>query len=254
VESDGTPRNFYDSAVNITDPDLTLREGVRLTQVAPGVYETDLGTLTPGAYAMRFVQTKPGDTPLARTVMLVAPTPAEYRLLGTNERLLAALRSSTNGRELSVAKDAWTHDLGTTTASTDMVPWLLLLALLLWPLDVGIRRVSVSRGDVGLARAWTAARWRAWRGPARRTQQVGEMLATKGRAGGAASRAALLRSTDQAPTETVVPTPPPAARPAPAPASAEPVAPPPSVQQADTIARLRDAKQRARDRETRDHS
>ncbi|MEP7379411.1 MAG: VWA domain-containing protein [Chloroflexota bacterium] len=247
VESDGTPRNFYDSAVNITDPDLTLREGVKLTQVAPGVYETDLGTLTPGAYAMRFVQTKPGDTPLARTVMLVAPTPAEYRLLGTNERLLAALRSSTNGRELAIGKDAWTHDLGTTTASTDMVPWLLLLALLLWPLDVGIRRVSVSRGDVGLARAWTAARWHAWRGPARRTQQVGEMLATKERAGGAASRAALLRSTDQAPAETAEPTHPPPAKPAPTPAPAEPVAPTPSVQQADTIARLREAKERRRD-------
>lgn len=248
VESDGTPRNFYDSSVNITDPDLTLREGLKLTQVAPGVYETDMGTLTPGAYALRFVQTKPGDSPLARTVMLVAPTPAEYRLLGTNERLLAALRSSTNGRELSVGKDAWTHDLGTTTASTDMVPWLLLLALLLWPLDVGIRRVSVARGDVALARTWTGARWRAWRGPARRTQQVGEMLAAKGRAGGAASRAALLRPTEDAPDAPTEPTAPPTSKPAPTPA-AEPTAAPPADQPAaaDTIARLREAKQRRRD-------
>ena len=34
------------------------------------------------------------------------------------------------------------HDLGTTTAATDLLPWLLLLALLLWPLDVAVRRVS----------------------------------------------------------------------------------------------------------------
>ena len=252
VESDGTPRNFYDSAVNITDPDLTLRENVALTQTAPGVYETNLGTLTPGAYAMRFVQTKPGDTPLARTVMLVAPTPAEYRLLGTNERLLAALRGATGGRELADAADAWTHDLGTTTASTDMVPWLLLLALLLWPLDVGVRRVSVSRGDLALARAWTAARWRAWRGPARRPAEVGEMLAAKGRAGGAATRAALLRPTDEAPTRTAVPTA--TAEPKPAPVPAPPRAEPPLAESsADTIARLREAKQRAHDREVRDH-
>ena len=256
VESDGTPRNFFDSTVNITDPDLTLREGVKLTQTAPGVYETDMGTLTPGAYALRFVQTKPGDTPLARTVMLVAPTPAEYRLLGTNERLLAALRSSTNGRELTTGKDAWTHDLGTTTATPDMVPWLLLFALLLWPLDVGIRRVSLTRTDLALARAWTGDRWRAWRGPARRTKQVGEMLAAKGRAGGAASRAALLRPAEEtslepiaptAPTATAEPNPEATAEPKPTPEATPAPSPADQPATADTIARLREAKQRRRD-------
>lgn len=246
IESDGSPRNFFETAVNITDPDLSLLEGLNLIQTAPGVYEVDLGTLKPGAYALRFVQTKPGQTPLARTVMLVAPTPAEYRLLGTNERLLAALRGATGGREIADAADPWRHDLGTTTAATDMVPWLLLLALLLWPLDVGIRRVSVSRGDLALARAWTAARWKAWRGPARRTQQVGDMLASKSRAGGAAARAALLRSKDEAPIETAAPAPTPQPKPEPAPPSEPPAT-------ADTIARLREAKQRAHDREARDH-
>ena len=155
VESDGTPRNFFDTQVNITDPNFELDEGVRLDQIAPGVYETDLGQLTPGAYALRFVQTKPGETPLARTVMLIAPTPAEYRLLGTNERLLAALRGATGGEALDDGAQAWEHDLGTTTAATDLLPWLLLLALLLWPLDVAVRRLSVSRSDFALAGAWT---------------------------------------------------------------------------------------------------
>jgi uncharacterized membrane protein len=252
IESDGSPRNFFDTAVNITDPDLSLLEGLKLIQTAPGVYEIDLGALKPGAYAMRFVQTKPGATPLARTVMLVAPTPAEYRLLGTNERLLAALRGATDGREVLDPADPWKHDLGTTTAATDMVPWLLLLALLLWPLDVGIRRVSIARGDLALARAWTAARWRAWRGPARRTQQVGDMLAAKGRAGGAATRAALLRPTEEAPNATGAPRA--TAEPRTTP-KAEPTTPSPTEPQApgETLARLREAKQRAHDREARDH-
>jgi hypothetical protein len=133
-----------------------------------------------------------------------------------------------------------------------------LLALLLWPIDVGIRRVSVSRGDLALAGAWTAARWRAWRGPARRTQQVGDMLATKSRAGGAAARAALVRPKDESPTETTPAGPQGSAQPAPVPTTPPPAAPaqgsaePPSG--GDTIARLREAKQRARDRESRDHS
>ena len=37
----------------------------------------------PGAYGVRITQTRPGSTPLGRTVGLVAPTAAEYRLLGT---------------------------------------------------------------------------------------------------------------------------------------------------------------------------
>ena len=242
VESDGTPRNFYETVAGVTDPAFDVRE-VNLVQTAPGVYETDLGALTPGAYALRFVQTRPGETPLARTVMLVAPTPAEYRLLGTNDQLLAALRSATGGDVVDDAADAWRHDLGTTTAATDLLPWLLLLALLLWPVDVAVRRVSVSRSDLALARAWTAARWRARRGPARRPEQVGEMLAAARRAGGAEARAALRRERPAPQATTSQPTPTAET----VPQAPEPAAPePPSS--ADTLARLREAKQRARDR------
>jgi uncharacterized membrane protein len=257
VDTDGTPRNFYNTEAGITDPLFEARNAT-LDQVAPGVYETELGTLTPGAYAVRLVQTKPGETPLARTVVLVAPTPAEYRLLGTNERLLSALRGATGGRSLATGLDAWRHDLAATTAATDLWPWLLLLALLLWPLDVAVRRVSVARSDLALGRAWVGERWRAWRGPARRPQPVGEMLAATRRAGGRETRAALLRSepsagadqpaTSPAATAQAAAPQPPATAPA---AASRPLAAPPAPEaqpEADTIARLRDAKKRARDR------
>jgi hypothetical protein len=68
-------------------------------------------------------------------------------------------------------------------------PWLLLLAMLLWPLDVAVRRVSVARATwawpaSGSARAGGLAR------AGQRTEPVGEMLAAKGRAGGRQFRAA----------------------------------------------------------------
>jgi uncharacterized membrane protein len=239
LESDGTPRNFYETNVTVTDPAFGSSR-LHLDQTAPGIYEADLGTLTAGAYAFRFTQTSPGQSPLARTVVLVAPTPAEYRLLGTNERLLSALRGATGGAAVEEAADVWLHDLGATTAATDLLPWLLLLALLLWPLDVAVRRVSVTRSDLALARAWTGARWRAWRGPARRTEQVGEMLAAKNRAGSRQARAALLRAEPASRAGQ------PAAQPDAAPPLAEP--PPPSPGEGDTMARLREAKRRARER------
>jgi uncharacterized membrane protein len=252
VESDGTPRNFYETLAGVTDPAFQSHD-VRLDQTAPGVYETELGTLTPGAYAVRFLQTKAGGAPLARTFVLIAPTPAEYRLLGTNEPLLAALRNATGGRPLEAGAEAWRHDLGTTTASLDLWPWLLLLALLLWPLDVAVRRVSVTRGDLGLARAWVGARWQAWRGAARRPEPVGEMLAAKSRAGGRQSRAALLRSQAEpaAPSKPAAPSPAsesaPLADPAPAPLRTQPpTEPAPEQPASDTMSRLREAKRRAR--------
>src|SRR6185503_11761683 len=80
VAEDGSPRDFYATAVALTDPDLNSR-AIGLAQIAPGVYEAPLGEIPSGAYVVRVSQTRPGATPLGRTLGLVAPTPAEYRLL-----------------------------------------------------------------------------------------------------------------------------------------------------------------------------
>jgi uncharacterized membrane protein len=190
LEDDGTPRDFYETRVSYVGPDLDSRT-VTLAQVAPGVYEASLGRLDPGAYAVRVTQTKPTDTALGRTLGLVAPTPPEYRLLGTNEPLLAALRGATGGRELATARDAWRHDLEATSAPVQLWPWLLLLALLLWPLDVAVRRLSITRADLVAARGWVRERVRGRR-IAPRPAAVGGMLAAKERAAGARARAVLL--------------------------------------------------------------
>jgi hypothetical protein len=249
-EEDGRPRNFYEtSAVLAGGPDVTVRQ-VQLQQVAPGVYEAPLADLEPGAYSVRVAQTKPGADALGRTLGLVADTAAEYRILGTNEGLLAALRTATGGRAISLPAEVWRHDLASTGAFTDLWPWLLVLALLLWPLDVAVRRVSITRRELADARAWTLARWAAWRGPARRTATVGEMLAARGRAGGAEARAALLRDAAEVPPVAVVPptasAPPPSVAPPVAPESRPPqITPEVGPADRDTIFRLREAKRRA---------
>jgi uncharacterized membrane protein len=281
VAEDGSPRDFYSTAVAVTTPDLTSK-ALGLSQVAPGVYEVALGEIDPGAYVIRVSQTRPGSTPLGRTLGLVAPTPAEYRVLGTNEAFLATLRSATAGREIDLPADPWLHDLRANASSTDLWPTLLILALLLWPLDIALRRVSVGRRELADARRWLSGGWR--RSMAPRTTEVAGMLAARDRAAGSASRAAMLRgdsaagapevapvapartagparpasattppsspaSASQAPPAAAAPTParPPAA-PAAAPAAATAVPAPPSPDDGDTISRLRDAKRRSRER------
>ncbi|HYO43195.1 MAG TPA: VWA domain-containing protein [Candidatus Limnocylindrales bacterium] len=266
VNADGSPRDFYATRVALVGPDLEP-VSVDLSQVAPGVYETPVASLQSGAYAVRVTQTRPGDQPLARTLGLVAPTAAEYRLLGANEPLLGAIRSATGGEEVETPAAAWTHDLRTTSHSTDFWPWLLILALLLWPLDIALRRVSLGRRELADGRRWIGDRV-SGRRVATRTQTSESMLAARGRAGSAGARTAILReaadrnaaagdetaviaalaadehaatvvdaAAGPAPRTTAAPEAPPPAPAGPAPTDAAPE---------DTLARLREAKKRTR--------
>lgn len=271
VGEDGSPRDFYETRAVLVGPDLEPVD-VEFDQVAPGVYERELGQIDPGAYAVRVSQTRPGAAALGRTVGLVAPTAAEYRLLGPNEALLATLRTATGGRAIDLPEQAWVHDLETTSTFTPLWPLLLVLALLLWPVDVALRRVSIGRRELADARTWL--RERRWRRIAARPAAVEGMLAVRERAAGASARAALLRgdSAGEAEAGSTAEPRPAAIRPAAAPmamrdpvdnAGPSPVAertrpgPPPRAepsqpaappQPSDTLTRLRDAKRRARGR------
>ncbi len=249
----------------VVGPDLEPRD-VDLVQIAPGVYEAPLGEIDPGAYAVRITQTRPGSSPLGRTVGLVAPTAAEYRQLGANEPFLASLRAATGGSVIATAKDPWIHDLTATNRFTDLWPLLLVLALLLWPLDIALRRMSLGRREMAAARGWVAGIGRRRRAAGPRTATTEGLLAASERVRSSGTREAMRTPTAVMPAATSAPTPtaPAATAAAQAPSVAVPVPPAPTVdppppsqpagapavptETADTMARLRDAKRRARDR------
>ena len=255
VETDGTPRNFYDTTVNITDPAFDTKQDVRLDQVAPGVYETrpghaDAGRLRAALHAEQAGRRRRWPDGCADRADAGRVPPAGH------ERA-AAVRPAQRDRWRATSRPARTP--GRTTWArprrrSTCWPWLLLLALLLWPIDVAVRRVSLSRGDVGLAREWVGVRWARWRGPARRPEQVGGMLAAKDRAGGRQARAALVQSAKMTEVPPIVTAPTPPVKSARAlETAALPDAPtetapatPAAAAEADTLARLREAKRRAR--------
>src|SRR4029079_11641173 len=159
VETDGSPRDFYRTMAVVVGPDLAPHEW-SLDESAPGGYETDLGESESGGYAVRSSQMRPGAAALGRTVGLVEPVAAEYRLLGVNQPLLAAIRAATGGTEIALPADPWRHDLKLTSSFTELWPWLLILALLLWPFDIALRRGSIGRGGLGGARVLSSRRGR----------------------------------------------------------------------------------------------
>jgi hypothetical protein len=170
---------------------------------------------------------------------------------------------------VATALDPWRHDLTATDRFTDLWPLLLVLAVLLWPLDIALRRMSIGRREVAAARGWVTGLAGRRRAAGPRTATAEAMLAASSRARTSESRAAL-RPVAADPTPSggqpmnaepgaAVPQPT-AAAPATAttartepsgatlPAIAPAGAPPTEPASPDTLARLRDAKRRARDR------
>ena len=162
-------------------------------------------------------------------------------------------------------------EIGVTHRATDrfteLWPALLVLALILWPLDVALRRMSLGRRELAAARGWVRDIGRRRRATARRTATGESLLAARDRAGSTEARAAILGATGPGPASSVAPAsptlsdtrpvPPVAASPEAAAATLGPTAanrlPPPATTGApgvkeDTIERLRDAKRRARER------
>src|SRR6185295_16942479 len=137
-------------------------------------------------------------SPLGRTVGLVAQTAAEYRQLGANEPFLASLRAATGGTVVATALDPWRHDLSATDRFTELWPLLLVLALLLWPIDIALRRMSLGRRELVAARRWVADIGRRRRATGRRTATGESMLAARERAGSSEARAALLSVSETA--------------------------------------------------------
>jgi hypothetical protein len=106
----------------------------------------------PGAYQVQVRQTTVEGSPVAtQTTGLVVPYPAEYNLGGSPDAgatLLRDVAAATGGRSLDLA-GANTAPTGAPRPSPAPTwPFLLTVALLLFPLDIALRRLTMGRGDL----------------------------------------------------------------------------------------------------------
>ncbi len=166
VGDDGAPRNFYRTVLRLVSPELEPTQAV-LEQVGPGRYAGTVRAEDQGAYLVRVAQTfedETGTDAASRTLGLVSPAADEFRRLGIDAEALARYAQAGGGEALDPAdettiQDVWRHDIDASAFPTPIWPWLLLLAILLVPLDVGVRRVALARSDVVRARSWLARRF-----------------------------------------------------------------------------------------------
>ena len=140
---------------------------LRLLQTAPGVYEAEFDARDPGNYLINLAYDSPGGAgdgavPLKgqmRTGLSVAYSP-EFRELQSNIPLLTELAARTGGKVLSPSEAASVFDRSNLEEAQTRRPiWedLIRLMLLLFLLDVAIRRIAISPVEVARKmRKWIA--------------------------------------------------------------------------------------------------
>jgi Ca-activated chloride channel homolog len=157
LEPDGSFGDGFDTRATVVTPAASATE-IRLPQVAPGRYQRTFDIAEAGVYQVLVRQVQPSGDVLEEVLGTVADGNVEERSVGTNEALLGALAAQTGGRKLVAPEDAFAPD--PTSAARAWQPlwaWLVVAALLLFPVDVAMRRLQVS------APRWKIARW--WRRP-----------------------------------------------------------------------------------------
>jgi hypothetical protein len=151
----GAYLNSLTMQVNVVAPDGTT-QAVTLPQVAPGSYAGSFTPTLEGAYLIRAAGTDPAQAPggqptVAQTAGWVFSYSPEYLHLTADPGFLANLAAATGGHVLELQQDSaeiYRHDLAAPRAAAQPGwPILLMLAALLLPVDIAVRRLVVTRSD-----------------------------------------------------------------------------------------------------------
>ncbi|HEX4119320.1 MAG TPA: glutamine amidotransferase [Verrucomicrobiae bacterium] len=251
IDSQGHYRNFLNLQLLVVSPKGD-KQVLQLEQTGAGRYDAVFPTKEVGAYLMNLTDRGNGQSEALGLSVNYSP---EFDDTGPNLNFLRRLAELGGGKVLDPQKDnPFTHDRVKTFQPFNLRDWLLEFAILLFPLDVAVRRIQLDRSE------WLRAtnrlrRWIFfWKGVPR-TKEADESLS------------ALLTRRGQVRSERTAPAPSPSlfepekpvqsetpAAPAPgappgAPASAEK---PPAQGEGSTTGRLLDAKRRAQKRTDRE--
>jgi hypothetical protein len=130
-------------SVGMVSPDLqsTTQD---LVAVAPGHWQGRIAGTTVGTYLLHGVLQKNGQVVGQADQAVSVPYSPEYLELGRDDGLLRQVARDGGGIMLAKVQAAWRQPPLPVPVSSDVFWPLLLLAALLWPLDVATRRITLS--------------------------------------------------------------------------------------------------------------
>lgn len=160
LDAEGNFRNFLNLQAVVADPKGQVQT-VRLEQKGPGRYEAAFPAKEVGAYMVNLLELRDGQVIGQQTLGANVNYSPEFTAGAPNLPLLRRLAEVGAGKVVDPAnplENPFLHDRVTTRQPYDLWWWLLAAAIVLFPLDVGIRRVQLDREEWARAVAWLTAR------------------------------------------------------------------------------------------------
>lgn len=141
LDEEGSYLNFLTFKARVIPPDLEPFS-VPLRQVGPGSYRCEFNAPSAGNYLVNIQEAGGGSQFLAVSV----PYSPEYSEFRTNSYLLHRISDITGGRYNPQQGDIYSRPQSRAYIPRDAWETLLMAALLLFPLDVALRRVFLPEG------------------------------------------------------------------------------------------------------------
>ncbi|MDQ2944288.1 MAG: VWA domain-containing protein, partial [Candidatus Dormibacteraeota bacterium] len=147
------------SAVSVSAVTPNLSDAALvLSSTGPGRFEGDLRTDQVGSYLLHVTDSVGGVVKHTTTIGLVVSYSPEYRNLGTDSATLSAIARAGGGTLLNDVSTVFNLPVPPVRAALPIAELLLVLAILLFPIDIALRRLVFSAEDLPV---WRAALKRA---------------------------------------------------------------------------------------------
>ncbi len=196
LDQQGEYRNFLNLQSVVIGP-KGERSTVRLEQTGPGRYEAKFPTREVGSYLLNLMELKDGKLAGAQAIGASVNYSPEFTAPDANLPLLRRLAEAGDGRLLQPpaaapnagqpapippGENPFLHQRRRTFQPVDWWETLLQVAILLFVLDVGLRRIQLERDELSRLLSWakrTALFWKGIPRPAEADQSLASLLARR---------------------------------------------------------------------------
>jgi hypothetical protein len=178
LDENGNYRNFLNLQTVVVSPEGE-RQTVRLEQTGPGHYEAAFPTKEVGAYLMNLMELQDGQLRGSQVVGASVNYSPEFTEPEPNLNLLRRLAEAGGGEVLSPtnpADNSFRLGRQETYQPRDLWEWLLRTAVILFTVDVGVRRIQLDPDEMRRAWLWVRRKVFFWQGIPR-PQESEESLA-----------------------------------------------------------------------------
>jgi len=184
MDEKGDYRNFLSLQTSVVSP-TGEKEVVHLEQTGPGRYEARFPTKEVGSYMLNLMEMSDGKPVGAQALGASVDYSPEFNDSEPNLNRLQRIAEAGGGKVLdprTLQENPFVHDREKTFQPRGLWEFLLKLAVLLFPLDVGVRRIQIDREEWSRAtrtlRRWLFF-WKPGPGEAKEDESLSALLAKR---------------------------------------------------------------------------